>query len=872
VSARLLRRALSLALLLSLVSDGLPFDAVVPSVPDVDAAPVGPSAPSDPLAEVTPLGVAGTPNGEDLSASKVDGRVLLEPPVDAVPSDESLDERLARERASEPQPVSVGFDPLRSVEDVSERSRFGTVYDNPDGTKTVTMDVEAQHYQRADGRWVDIDPRLVPVRDQPGVFRTAASSMIVEVSSAGLQVTGEKGQTITMAPGDGSARLPDPTISEDGLTATYPEVWPGVDVRFVVTNSSVRKELVLTRRGTGAAFDLNVAGVVLSQDETGRITTSKESEFTVGQVAVYDRDGLPIDGGAKPTQQLTKTDGDTSVIRVGVDPVWLEKVPVKEFPIVIDPSWSSWSFAGSSIGIANGGSVACSTNWSCSPVHVGNNYTGAFGDMVWRHIIAWDYSSILPTSTVASQLTNATINLQYTAGSTSNRWIVLRHATGFDWCGFNAGDNCGNSYSNQLASGLMTNGSLAFDVTSYINSGGFWAAGQPPIAWALSSEENTGVNTFKQLGGNLALTFDRLPIVSQSVMSPANGHTFHESGAGVTLSVPQLTDPDGEALYYRFVLCDTGCMNIYDDSGWDSIGVPDSTPWDYMSSLYPVGPGLTAGFYNKQLYWKVLVSNSAGGGFFIESPYNSWMLVNTCPATPQFNAPAASFVWAPNSSPTFTITPYADGDGDWVRYRLLVREKGSAGALWRSEWTSLSNSTSAINFNLPASAPLQAGVEYEWSAEAQDQTTYFHYYFYEGAPCSAASSFRAAGFDDRLGAGGPSPMQNLGPVTVNLATGNLTTAVSTPQVSTLGGAMGVSMSYNSRANDIGLRGRLFNDANNNGVADSGELVTSRVDRAMTMQWSTPAAAPGVSNFVGTWTGYITVADRWHVSHRRCDRR
>ena len=40
MSARLLRRALSLALLLSLVSDGLPFDAVVPSVPDVDAAPV----------------------------------------------------------------------------------------------------------------------------------------------------------------------------------------------------------------------------------------------------------------------------------------------------------------------------------------------------------------------------------------------------------------------------------------------------------------------------------------------------------------------------------------------------------------------------------------------------------------------------------------------------------------------------------------------------------------------------------------------------------------------------------------------------------------------------------------------------------------
>ena len=96
-----------------------------------------------------------------------------------------------------------------------------------------------------------------------------------------------------MAPGDGSRSTGAPTISDDGLSATYEEVWPGVDVRFVVTNASVRKEIVLTRPGTSAAFDMTIDGVALSQGPDGRITTAKDSEFTVGQVAVFDKPRCP---------------------------------------------------------------------------------------------------------------------------------------------------------------------------------------------------------------------------------------------------------------------------------------------------------------------------------------------------------------------------------------------------------------------------------------------------------------------------------------------------------------------------------------------------------------------------------------------------
>ncbi len=861
MSSRLFCRAVALTLIVSSVSSGLPIDLVPPAAAPVEAAPV-------PAGELAPLGVEGSPDGEDLVSLPPDDRVLLESPVDAEPVDESLEERLDRERRAMPKPAVVGFDPVRSVENVEDRSRFGTVFDNVDGTTTLTLDAEAQHYEAAPGRWAKIDPRLIPVPGRPGVFKTAASSMVVRVSAAGMEVTGEAGEVVRMVPGDGSRRTGAPAISADGLSATYEEVWPGVDVRFVVTNASVRKEIVVTRPGTSAAFDMSIDGVALSQGPDGRITTAKDSEFTVGQVAVFDKRGVQIDAGSKPFQRLTTTGATSSTVRVGVDQAWLADVPVSEFPIVIDPTWSLWSFNGYSYGWANGGGVACAANPSCTPIHVGNNF-GGFGDIVWRHVIAWDYTSVLPTSTTMSQLTNATVNLQYAAGTTAARWIVMRHATGFDWCGFNIGDNCLDGYSTQLASGVMTNGSLAFDVTSYLNSNGYWAAGQPALGWAFSSEENPGVNTFKQLGGNISLTYDRLPIIPQSSMSPGNGFTFHNGANGVDLQVPNLTDPDSETLYYRFLLCSAGCAQIYRDSAsdglWDSVGSPDSDPWWYQ---YGLGVGLPASWINKQLYWAVIVSNSpVGAGLQSASPWNSWMLINTCPASPQLNSPAQGFVWSPNNPPAFTIAPYADADGDWAAYRLVLREQGSAGVLWRSDWTAETNSTTPIAFTLPPTVPLQPEVTYEWSAEARDSTTRFYWYYFQGAPCTPASTFRTAEFEDRMGTGGPSPMQSLGPVSVNLATGNLTTAISTPQVSTLGGAMGVSMSYNSRANDLGLRGRLYNDVNSNGLADAGELVTSRVDRAMTMQWANPAAAPGIGNFVGSWTGFLTVptAGTYHLA-------
>ena len=822
----------------------------------VEATAVAVESPSVVGVVAAPLGVSGEAVGESLKADPVADDVLVEPPSDAVPSDESLEERLDRERAASVEPAVEGFDEVRSVEDVSERSEFASTYENVDGTSTMIVENKPVHF-RSNGRWVRIEPQVVR---KNGEWVTKAGDRLAKFSSKRIELVGRTG-SVRFAPA--GVVLPEPVVSDGGLTVTYPQVWPGVDLRYRLETDSVKEEIVINDPSAvplDGSFAFEVSGPGLRKNADGRVGVEGAlgSELFFGDAEVFDAKGAPISGPDQVRIEVgdRKDDGNGKIDRltVGVDPVWAVSLPADAFPLVLDPTlgWNTWQ----QVATDNWG-IQCSTNPACNRSRVGNSWWGPGQDHFWHSVVQYDYSAVLPTASVQSQLYNASLHISYAGGVTSSEPIAVRHATSYGYCGTNYNGNCYEATTPYLPLQWLSTGVVYYDVTSLMSP--YWTPGGSIPAFALSSSENPGYHTYKELNTALYINFDRLPVITASAMSPGNPHTFHSSGNGVSLSINPLSDPDGETLYYRFVLCEAGCPGIVDDSGWRSGG----TPWIYTSGLYPPGPGLTAWFYNRQLYWTVMVSNSpTGAGFVSYAPqWNSWMLVNSCPATPQMFDPgggSGSFTWAPNQPPTLSITPYADPDGDAARYRFVIREKGSGGLVYTSAWSALSTSTAPIPFTVPADAPLQPGVSYEWSSENQDQPTYFHYYQYKNAPCSAASSFRAAEFEARLGSSGPSPFQALGPVSVNLATGNVATTVATPQVSTLGGSMGASISYNARANDIGLRARLFNDSDNNGIAGTGELVTSRVDRAMSFKWSSPGAAPGITNFVGTWTGYVTV--------------
>ena len=70
---------------------------------------LAPSAAAAGVVSPLPLGVTGTAQGEVPPTDPAPTDVLLTPPSRGVPVDESLDERLARERAAAPRPA-VAFD------------------------------------------------------------------------------------------------------------------------------------------------------------------------------------------------------------------------------------------------------------------------------------------------------------------------------------------------------------------------------------------------------------------------------------------------------------------------------------------------------------------------------------------------------------------------------------------------------------------------------------------------------------------------------------------------------------------------------------------------------------------------------------------
>ncbi len=574
---------------------------------------------------------------------------MVKPPSDAKPVNESLEDRLKRERDEAPVPPVRGYDRDRSVEDPSGRSRFGTTFNNVDGTQTTIIDDHAVHYL-VDGKWERIDPRVVEVTG--GEWVTKANDHVARFSSSGIELSSGKGRIRTAPAG---VVLPEPVVAADGLAVTYPNVWPGVDLRYRMLTDMIKEELVVASVAALPVdgkflFDVTGPGLKLDAGGVPRIEGDLGTDVFFGGVEVLDATGAPIStpaqvsvtvGGRRNGGGTDKIDGLT----IGVDPVWVAGLAAGVFPIVVDPSnyWGPWIQNAESDSPATGQVPDgwCATNPGCNHSRVGNQ-AGGFGDIFWHTGVGHDYSSVLPTATVASQLYAATLQLSYAGGATSAEPIAVRHATSYGYCGTNVGGSCANAYQPYLALQYMGTNTLQYDVMSIVNPN--WYAGAATVGFALSSSENPGGYSYKELDTALILTYDRLPIVTATAMSPGNPYTFHSSASGVHLSINQLADPDLETLYYRFVLCTSGCTVIADDSGWDTIGSPDGSPWDYYSSLWPPGPGLTAWFYNQQLYWTVMVSNSpTGAGFVSYAPqWNAWMLVNGCPAAPAMSDPGGA--------------------------------------------------------------------------------------------------------------------------------------------------------------------------------------------------------------------------------------
>ncbi|MGH8976407.1 MAG: PA14 domain-containing protein, partial [Acidimicrobiia bacterium] len=291
------------------------------------------------------------------------------------------------------------------------------------------------------------------------------------------------------------------------------------------------------------------------------------------------------------------------------------------------------------------------------------------------------------------------------------------------------------------------------------------------------------------------------------------------------------SDPNGDQVQYWYRVARYDGPGVGDDA---ETNVVYDSGWTTASSL-TVPAGVLA--WNATYTWHVYTYD----GVVVTSPNWVWWFspTNAAPSTPTLSAP-------PNgatvglTNPTLSASA-ADPDGDAVELAFKVSSSPNlTGSLVQSGF-------GAASWTLPAGA-LADGRTYYWSAMARDSI---------GAT-SAWAAPRSFRVDLRLGVRPSVPYDTLGPVSVNLANGNVVAAMSSPPVAAVGGPLGVSYAYNSYGRPAaGLSGSYFNDDGDRVFNEHATL--TRTDAAIDFDWGTASPAPmiGADNFLVRWSGYLT---------------
>ena len=264
------------------------------------------------------------------------GGLLPVAPV-AVEASDGTVKRAVYPPANGTQPVTPVSALDLSKAPVVSRTETSTVYERPDGWHEAVISSSPVNWHDPEtGRWLPIDTDLVAgansrYHNASGPFSV---SFTAETGGGPLVTVARDGWNMAFAV-DGAA--PGRTAVVDGPLIRYPEVFPGVDLEYVVGPDSVREIFVVKRpvppeisarfrfnvETSGGRIDVAEDGVVVLDDQGRKIATLPQGTMTdaagrAGSVAVQARRAAR-----------------TTTVDVVPDPAYREK-PIS-YPWRIDP-------------------------------------------------------------------------------------------------------------------------------------------------------------------------------------------------------------------------------------------------------------------------------------------------------------------------------------------------------------------------------------------------------------------------------------------------------------------------------------------------------------------------------------------------------
>lgn len=247
-------------------------------------------------------------------------------------------------------------------------------------------------------------------------------------------------------------------------------------------------------------------------------------------------------------------------------------------------------------------------------------------------------------------------------------------------------------------------------------------------------------------------------------------------------------------------------------------------------------------------------------------PYHDTKVTITYDTPTQMASPAspADKSVTVSTQPTLQVNTATDADGDAVQYyfRIATNLDAETGAVINSGWQS------SRQYTIPQNI-LQDGRTYYWHVYTRGNTS---------APITHPNWVRSFKVDLRTGKDSTQAYEEIGPIAVDLATGNATASTGSHGISALGGDIGLKLDYNTPAlvqsgtaqktlTKYGLVGRYYNDPSGSRAfpsnpADPNRLLMVRNDNRISFNWGGGAASPGLpaDKFLVRWEGYITVPE------------
>lgn len=658
------------------------------------------------------------------------------------------------------------------VEVAGRRSETQQVFAGPDGTLTAEVYARPVRVERDDGSWVPADPTLHVGTD--GMVAPAATSVQLAFSDGGsstLATVTRDGWSISLT---WPAALPAPQLSGD--TATYPEVFPGVDLRLQADTDGFSELLVVKTRAAAAnpalatvRFGLRTQGLTVRADAAGGLSavdTAGSTVFTSPPAVMWDS-ADSLTPASQPVPDGSVRGITEAPVAVAVGPGELAVSPNQAmltdpgtvFPVLVDPTWTARAPAWTEVDEFDAGSAT----WRTPDGTLAVGYQNFQPPTRVRTFLRFGVDSRV----FGTHVRSATMRLLESWSSSCTATPVQAFSTGGftssttwnhqpTWAAL-AADSKSVAYGHDA--GCPANW-VTFDVSSEIATAARTHTSHPTFGLRAGNEgDPLGWKKFTSSGTNgprMDIVYNHPPNTpgasSMSTKDPTSACVNSQATAprvnvtparGITLKVTPV-DPDGDKVKVKIELWKYGTT--------DPLATYTSA---IMSSRTPVAAPVMVNrtVVNGDYAWRATVQDFDGGSHpmasSVPSAYCWFKQDGTVPSPPEVSSadyPSSEYAGSAGQPGRFTFSPGASIDTDITGYRYGIDQpnpgtavaKGAGGAIGLSATVSVAP---------PSYGPHDLFVQAVDGAGNRSDPMRYH--FYVNAPSDPLAYFP---FDEGAGA------------------------------------------------------------------------------------------------------------------------